>query len=158
MTEERWNDVDEYITARLQPADPVLDAAIKDSAVLPNIAVSAAQGQFLQLMARALRARRILEVGTLGGYSAIWMGRGLPDDGRLISLELNEHHAQVARGNISRAHLDEKVEVRIGPALDSLAQLKADHVEPFDMVFIDADKPNTPAYFGYAVELAHPEA
>jgi predicted O-methyltransferase YrrM len=156
MNDDRWDAVDAYTTSLLQPADPVLEQAIKDSAELPNIAVSPAQGQFLHVLARAIKARRILEIGTLGGYSAIWMGRALPEDGRLISLELDPHHAEVARRNISRAGLDGKVEVRVGAALDSLARIKADGGEPFDLVFIDADKRNTPEYFSNAVDLAHP--
>jgi predicted O-methyltransferase YrrM len=156
MNDDRWNAVDALTTGLLQPADPVLEAAIKESAALPNIAVSPAQGQFLHLLARAIHARRILEIGTLGGYSTIWMGRALPDGGRLISLELEERHAEVARRNIERAGLDGKVEVRIGPALESLAQLRADHAEAFDLVFIDADKRNTPEYFTTAVDLSHP--
>jgi predicted O-methyltransferase YrrM len=155
MNDDRWDAVDAYTTGLLQPADPVLEAAIKDSASLPNIAVSPAQGQFLHVLARAIHARRILEIGTLGGYSAIWMGRALPDGGQLVSLELDEHHAEVARGNIARAGLDGKVEVRVGAALDSLAKLRADRGEPFDLVFIDADKRNTPAYFSTAVDLSH---
>jgi predicted O-methyltransferase YrrM len=155
MSDDRWDAADAAITGYLQPADPVLEAAVSDSASLPNIAVSPAQGQLLNLLARAINAKRILEIGTLGGYSAIWMGRALPDEGRLISLELDPHHAEVARKNIARAGLDAKVEVRVGTALDSLAQLQAEHVEPFDLVFIDADKRNTPAYFNAAVELAH---
>jgi predicted O-methyltransferase YrrM len=155
MDTDRWDAVDAYLTGRLQPADPVLEAAISASASLPNIAVSPAQGQFLQLLARAIHASRILEIGTLGGYSAIWMGRALPEGGRLISLEIDEHHAEVARGNIARAGLDGKVEVRVGPALDGLAKLRVEHVEPFDLAFIDADKRNAPAYFNAAVELSH---
>lgn len=155
MNDERWDAVDAYTTGLLQGSDPVLEAAVRDSAELPNIAVSAAQGQFLHLIARAINARRILEIGTLGGYSAIWLGRALPDGGRLISLELQQRHADVASANITRAGLDSKVEVRVGPALDSLAVLKAEHGEPFDLVFIDADKSNTPAYFSAAIDLAH---
>jgi predicted O-methyltransferase YrrM len=156
MNDDRWDAVDAYTTSLLQPNDAVLEAAIRDSASLPNIAVSAAQGQFLHLIARAIHARRILEIGTLGGYSAIWLGRALPDDGRLISLELNQQHAEVARANVARAGLDGKVEVRVGAALDSLATLKAEGGEPFDLTFIDADKRNTPAYFSAAVDLSHP--
>jgi predicted O-methyltransferase YrrM len=156
MTEQLWTAVDEYVTGLLQPADPVLEAAVRDSASLPNIAVAPAQAQFLQLLVRAIRARRILEIGTLGGYSAIWMARALPDDGRLISLEISEQHATVARGNIARAGLDRIVEVRVAPALVTLARLRADREEPFDLVFIDADKPNTPEYLSAAVDLAHP--
>ena len=156
MNDDRWDAVDAYTTGLLQPADPVLEAAIRDGASLPNIAVSAAQGQFLNVLALSIRARRILEVGTLGGYSAIWMGRALPSDGRLISLELDPHHAEVARGNIASAGLESKVEVRVGAALDSLAALRNEGGEPFDLVFIDADKRNTPAYFSTAVDLSHP--
>ena len=155
MNDDRWDAVDAYTTGLLQPADPVLEAAVKEAAGLPNIAVSAAQGQFLHLLARAIRARRILEIGTLGGYSAIWLGRALPDDGRLISLELEERHAEVARRNFARARLDSKIEVQVGPALESLATLRADRGEPFDLVFIDADKRNTPEYFSAAIDLAH---
>jgi predicted O-methyltransferase YrrM len=155
MNDDRWDAVDAYTTGLLQGADPVLEGAIKDSAGLPNIAVSAAQGQFLHLIARAINARRILEIGTLGGYSAIWLARALPEGGRLISLELDPHHAEVARANIARAGLEEKAEVRVGAALDSLATLKAEHGEPFDLVFIDADKRNTPQYFSAAIDLAH---
>jgi len=153
MTEERWTAVDEYIEQSLQPPDPVLEAAVRDSEALPNIAVSPSQGQLLHLLALSIRARRILEIGTLGGYSAIWMGRALPEDGRLLSLEISEEHAAVARRNIARAGLDKKVEVRVGPALDTLAELRAGDTEPFDFVFIDADKPNNPAYFAAAVDL-----
>jgi predicted O-methyltransferase YrrM len=155
MTEQLWTAVDEYIAGLLQPADQVLEAAIRDSASLPNIAVAPAQGQFLHLLVGAIRARRILEIGTLGGYSAIWMARALPEDGRLISLEISEQHAAVARRNIARAGLEHIVEVRVAPALETLAQLKADGEEAFDLVFIDADKPNTPEYFTAAVDLAH---
>jgi predicted O-methyltransferase YrrM len=155
MNDDRWDAVDAYTTGLLQPADPVLEAAVKEAAGLPNIAVSAAQGQFLHLLARAIRARRILEIGTLGGYSAIWLGRALPDDGRLVTLELEERHAEVARRNFARAGLEGKIEVRVGPALESLAGLRADRGEPFDLVFIDADKRNTPEYFSAAVDLAH---
>jgi predicted O-methyltransferase YrrM len=154
MNDDRWDAVDAYTTGLLQDADPVLEAAVRDSADLPNIAVSAAQGQFLHLIARAVKARRILEIGTLGGYSAIWLGRALPEGGNLISLELDPHHANVARANIARAGLDGKVEVRVGAALDSLDALKAEQGEPFDLVFIDADKPNNPSYFAWALKLS----
>jgi predicted O-methyltransferase YrrM len=155
MNDDRWDAVDAYTTGLLQPADPVMEAAIGEASDLPNIAVSAAQGQFLHVLARAIHARRILEIGTLGGYSAIWLGRALPDDGSLISLELKERHAEVARRNFARAGLDGKIEVRVGPALESLATLRADRGEPFDLVFIDADKRNTPEYFSAAVDLSH---
>jgi predicted O-methyltransferase YrrM len=156
MLDERWTAVDEYTTGLLQPSDPILDGAIRDSAELPNIAVAPAQGQFLHLLALALHARRILEIGTLGGYSAIWMARALPEDGQLISLEISDKHAAVARGNIARAGLSDRVEVRVAPALESLAKLKAESPAAFDLVFIDADKRNTPEYFSAAIDLAHP--
>ncbi len=155
MTDEHWIAVDEFTEHLLQPPDPILEAALRDSKALPNIAVSPGQGQFLHLLALTIRARRILEIGTLGGYSAIWMGRALPEGGYLLSLEISEEHAQIARGNIARAGLDDKVEVRVGPALESLAALKVGDTEPFDLVFIDADKQNNPAYFAAAVDLAH---
>jgi predicted O-methyltransferase YrrM len=155
MTEQLWTAVDEYITDQLQPDDPVMEAAIRESAPLPNIAVAPAQGHFLHLLVLALHARRILEIGTLGGYSAIWMARALPADGRLISLEISEQHATVARRNIARAGLEGMVEVRVAPALETLEQLKAGGEEAFDFVFIDADKANAPEYFNAAVDLAH---
>jgi predicted O-methyltransferase YrrM len=155
MTEQLWTAVDEYITDQLQPDDPVMEAAIRESASLPNIAVAPAQGQFLHLLVLALHARLILEIGTLGGYSAIWMARALPADGRLISLEISEQHATVARRNIARAGLEGIVEVRVAPALETLEQLKAGGEEAFDFVFIDADKANAPEYFNAAVDLAH---
>jgi predicted O-methyltransferase YrrM len=155
MTEQLWTAVDEYITEQLQPDDPVMEAAIRESASLPNIAVAPAQGQFLHLLVLALRARRILEIGTLGGYSAIWMARALPAGGRLISLEISEQHATVARRNVARAGLEGMVEVRVAPALETLEQLRAGGEEAFDFVFIDADKANAPEYFNAAVELAH---
>lgn len=155
MTEERWIAVDEFTEHLLQPPDPVLEAAVRDSEALPNMAVSPGQGQFLHMLALTIRARRILEIGTLGGYSAIWMGRALPEGGHLLSLEISDEHAQIARRNIARAGLDNKVEVRVGPALDTLASLQDGDTEPFDLVFIDADKQNNPAYFAAAIDLAH---
>jgi predicted O-methyltransferase YrrM len=155
MTEQLWSVVDEYLTDQLQPDDPVIEAAIRESASLPHIAVAPAQAQFLHLLVLALHARRILEIGTLGGYSAIWMARALPDDGRLISLEISEQHATVARRNIARAGLEGIVEIRVAPALETLARLEADGERDFDFVFIDADKANAPEYFNAAVGLAH---
>ena len=155
MTEQLWTAVDGYLTDQLQPDDPVIEAAIRESASLPHIAVAPAQAQFLHLLVLALHARRILEIGTLGGYSAIWMARALPDDGRLISLEISEQHATVARRNIARAGLEGMVEVRVAPALETLARLEADGERDFDFVFIDADKANAPEYFNAAVGLAH---
>jgi predicted O-methyltransferase YrrM len=155
MAEQLWTAVDEYITDHLQPDDPVIEAAVRDSASLPHIAVAPAQAQFLHLLVLAVHARRILEIGTLGGFSAIWMARALPADGRLISLEISEQHATVARRNIAHAGLDGIAEVRVAPALETLAQLKAGGEQAFDFVFIDADKANAPEYFSAAVDLAH---
>jgi len=158
MSERVWSDVDSYIDERLIGPDPVLQAALRDSAAagLPSIAVTAAQGKMLHLLARIHGARRILEVGTLGGYSTIWLGRALPPDGRLITLELNPAYAQVASVNIDRAALGGSVEVIVGPAGESLRGLLAGDAEPFDLVFIDADKKSTPEYFAIALEMSRP--
>jgi predicted O-methyltransferase YrrM len=156
--EQLWTDVDDYLSALLAPADTGLDAALRDSdaAGLPNIAVTAPQGKFLHLLAVTQGARRILEIGTLGGYSTIWLARALPADGRLVSLEYAPRHAEVARGNLARAGLDKIVEVRVGPALDSLARLADEGAAPFDLVFVDADKPNNPHYLEWALRLTRP--
>jgi predicted O-methyltransferase YrrM len=153
-----WDDVDAYFTSLLSPDDEVLAAALRDSdaAGLPRIAVAPNQGKLLQLLAQTQGARRILEVGTLGGYSTIWLARALPRGGRLITLEYEPRHAEVARGNLARAGLDGIAEVRTGPALDSLAALVAEGAEPFDVVFIDADKPNNPHYLEWALRLTRP--
>ncbi|MFB8243647.1 O-methyltransferase [Streptomyces sp. NPDC001046] len=153
-----WDEVDAYFSERLAPEDEVLAAALRDSdaAGLPRIAVSANQGKLLQLLAQIQGARHILEIGTLGGYSTIWLGRALPADGRLVSLEYDPRHAEVAAGNLARAGLAERVEVRVGPALESLPALAAENPPPFDLVFIDADKANNPRYVEWAVELAGP--
>ena len=152
-----WRQVDDYIVERLIGADPVLEAALADAdaAGLPPIAVSPAQGRMLELMARMSGATRILEIGTLGGYSTIWLARALPPGGRLVSLEIDPRHAEVARRNIERAGLAASVEVRVGPALESLPAL-TDEGQRFDLVFIDADKENIPAYFDHAVDLTGP--
>ncbi|HET9077639.1 MAG TPA: O-methyltransferase [Acidimicrobiales bacterium] len=158
---EIWSEVDGYVVERLVGADPVLDAALAeaDAAGLPPIAVSAAQGKMLHLLATMVGARRILELGTLGGYSTIWLGRALPAgaDARLISLELEARHAEVARSNLARAGLADRVEVRVGPALETLPRLAGEGLE-FDFVFIDADKANIPAYFDQSVALCRPGA
>jgi predicted O-methyltransferase YrrM len=158
MNLEQWTAVDRYVTDRLMPADPVLEAALHDSTVagLPSIAVSAAQGKFLQVLARAQGARRILEMGTLGGYSTIMLARALAPGGKLITLEAEPKHAEVARVNIARAGLDGVVELRLGPALETLPVLAAENGAPFDFIFIDADKPNIPEYFAWAILLARP--
>jgi len=155
MTESQWAVVDRYIGECLIPNDPVLEEALNASADagLPSIQVSAAQGKLLHLLAGIHRARAILEIGTLGGYSTIWLARALPVDGRLITLEADPKHANVARTNIARAGLDHLVDVRTGRALESLPQLAAEGRAPFDMVFIDADKPGTPDYFEWALKL-----
>jgi predicted O-methyltransferase YrrM len=153
MTQETWAAVDEYLTRLLVPADLALDEAQRAAANagLPAISVSAPQGKFLHLLARITGARRILEIGTLAGYSTIWLARALPPDGRLVSLEFDPKHAEVARANIARAGLSDQVDVRVGRAIDSLPALERD--EPFDFVFIDADKPSTPDYFRRAMKL-----
>jgi predicted O-methyltransferase YrrM len=154
MTTETWAAVDDYITGLIVPADPALDAAQEASraADLPAISVSAAQGKFLHLLARIQGARRILEIGTLGGYSTIWMARALPPDGQLVTLEFDPRHAEVARGNIARAGLSGLIDLRVGRALDALPSLAKD--APFDLVFIDADKPSTTDYFNWALKLS----
>ncbi|MEU4297656.1 O-methyltransferase [Kitasatospora aureofaciens] len=153
-----WNAVDAYFSEQLVGHDPALEAATAaaDAAGLPKIAVAPNQGKLLHLLALTQGARRILEVGTLGGYSTIWLARALPADGTLISLELDPRHAEVARGNLARAGLGEVAEVRVGRAADSLAALVEQGEEPFDLVFIDADKPSNPEYFRRALQLTGP--
>jgi predicted O-methyltransferase YrrM len=155
MTQERWSAVDAYLGALFTPPDPVLEAALAatEEAGMPAINVSPPQGKLLQILASALQARAILEIGTLGGYSTIWLARALPPGGRLVTLELSERHAEVARANLARAGLAATVEVRVGPALATLPALAAEGPPPFDLVFIDADKVNTPAYFRWARSL-----
>jgi len=154
VTTETWTAVDDYIIGHVQPTDPVLDAAQEAAraAGLPAISVSAAQGKFLHLLARIHHATRILEVGTLAGYSTIWLGRALPADGRLVTLEFDPKHAEVARANIARAGLADKVDIRVGRAIDALPTLAGEG--PFDLIFIDADKPGTSAYFQWALKLS----
>jgi predicted O-methyltransferase YrrM len=156
MTEELWTAVDRYFSELLVNADPALDEALAASAAagLPAINVSPVLGKLLHLLARAIGARNVLEIGTLGGYSTIWLARALPDGGRVISLEADPEHADVARANIARAGLADKVEVRLGMALDLLPGLAAEDGTPFDFVFIDADKPNNAAYFDWALRLS----
>ncbi len=158
MSQEQWTAVDRYVAELGPPADPVLDAALAAQAAagLPPINVAPNQGQLLQIIARAMGARAILEIGTLGGYSTIWLARALPAGGRLITLEADPRHAAVARANIARAGLDAVVEVRVGPALETLPALVSGEAGPFDLVFIDADKPNTAAYFTWALRLTRP--
>ena len=156
MTLKVWNAVDQYINDQLVSTDPALRAALQDSkaAGLPQINVSPSQGKLLQLLAQVQGARSILEIGTLGGYSTIWLARALPRDGRLISLEAEPKHVEVARANIKRAGLADNVEIRCGRALDTLPQLVAENRGPFDLVFIDADKPGYPDYLEWALKLS----
>jgi predicted O-methyltransferase YrrM len=154
--QDRWNAVDRYFNELLVPADPVLDAVLgaSDAAGLPAHQVAPNQAKLLWLLARVLGARRILEIGALGGYSTIWMARALPAGGRLITLEADPGHAAVARANIAHAGLAGVVEVRLGQALETLPQIAAEGSGPFDLVFIDADKRNTPEYFAWALKLS----
>jgi predicted O-methyltransferase YrrM len=158
MTDERWSAVDRYITDHLLPGDPALDAALaaSDAAGLPQISVTPNQGKLLHLLARMQGARTILEIGTLGGYSTIWLARALPPGGRLVTLEADPKHAEVARANIARAGLAEIVEVRVGRALDLLPRLAAEDRPPFDFLFVDADKPSNPEYLAWTLRLSRP--
>jgi predicted O-methyltransferase YrrM len=154
METKLWSDVDEYTTGLLIPKDPVLDAALlaSDAAGLPTISVSPSQGKLLMLLAQLRGAKRILEIGTLGGYSTIWLARALPVEGRLISLEYSEKHAEVARGNIARAGLSDVTEVRVGDAGETIQKLEG----PFDLFFIDADKKSIPHYLEWSLKLSRP--
>lgn len=154
MSDELWSAVDSWFTERLAPDDPALSGAAQRAraAGLPEIAVSAAQGKFLNLLARMVGARRVLEIGTLGGYSTIWLARALPADGRVVSLEIDLRHAAVARESLDAAMVGDRAEILVGPALDTLDTLTG----PFDLVFVDADKPNNPAYVTAALTLARP--
>jgi predicted O-methyltransferase YrrM len=156
MSQEQWTEVDRYLADLFVPPDSALDAALEssDAAGLPSINVSANQGKLLHLLARVRGARNILEIGTLGGYSTIWLGRALPADGHLITLEFDPKHAEVARANIARAGLSGVIEVRVGRALDTLPQLAAEGRGPFDLIFIDADKPGYPDYLPWALKLS----
>jgi predicted O-methyltransferase YrrM len=158
MSAERWSAVDRYIAEHLVAPDSALDAALAASAAagLPQIAVSPPQGKLLQLLAQIHGARTILELGTLGGYSTIWLARALPADGRLVTMEAERSYAEVAQANIARAGLGDVVELRVGPALVTLPELAAENPDPFDMVFIDADKKSTPEYFTWALRLCRP--
>ena len=158
MSYEQWAAVDNYICDLLVGSDDALDAALADSqaAGLPPINVAPNQGKLLQLLVRIQGARTVLEVGTLGGYSTIWLARALPSGGRLVSLELEPKHAEVARANLERAGLSGVAEVRVGRAVDSLEKLHAEGTDPFDFVFIDADKPSNPDYFSWALRLTRP--
>jgi predicted O-methyltransferase YrrM len=158
MDQDLWTSVDRYITDTLVHPDDALDEAVQSNARagLPAIDVAPNQGKLLHLLARIHGAKRILEVGTLGGYSTIWFARALPPNGKIITLELDPTHAKVAADNIHRAGLTPLVDQRIGPALDSLTRLHADNEAPFDLIFLDADKPNNPVYLEWALKLSRP--
>ncbi len=156
MTEELWAAVERYLADLLVPSDAALEGALAASAAagLPPINVAPNEGQLLALLVQLRSARAVLEIGTLGGYSAIWMARALPADGYLITLESEPRHATVARDNFARAGLSDVVDLRVGPALETLPQLAAQGAGPFDFFFIDADKPNNPEYFHWALRLS----
>ncbi len=158
MTQELWTSVDAYLTDTLVRQDQHLDNAVaaSDAGGLPSIQVSPPQGKLLEIMIQMMGARNILEVGTLGGYSTIWMTRSLPDDGRMVTLEIDPKHADVARENFKRAGLEEKIDLRVGNARDILPKMIEDGYGPFDFVFIDADKASNPDYFGWALEMSRP--
>ena len=156
--DERWAEIDAYLERAMLEPDPALADALaaSDAGGLPSIAVSAVQGAFLQVLAFGVGARRILEIGTLGGYSTIWLARAIPNDGRLVTLETSPRHAEVARANLDRAGVLDRVEIRVGPALETLPKLRGE--PPFDLTFIDADKASTADYFTWAVDLSRPGA
>jgi predicted O-methyltransferase YrrM len=156
ISPELWSDVDRYLVDSLIASDPALDAALESSAAagLPAIQVAPNQGKLLYLLARIRSARNILEIGTLGGYSTIWLARALPADGRLVTLEYDPKHAEVATANLKRAGFEDIVSVRVGPALESLPKIKAEGLGPFDLTFIDANKKNNPDYFQWALDLS----
>jgi predicted O-methyltransferase YrrM len=157
MSQDTWNAVDDYLTETLARPDPVLEAALRESeaAGLPPISVSPPQGKFLNLLARVQGARNILEIGTLGGYSAIWLARALPPGGgRLVTLEVDAKHAKVARANLALAGFANIAQVRLGRAIDTLPELEHEGAGPFDFIFIDADKPSNPEYFAWALKLS----
>ncbi|HEV3093870.1 MAG TPA: O-methyltransferase [Solirubrobacteraceae bacterium] len=158
MSQELWSAVDDFICEHLLEPDPALDAALaaSEAAGLPPIAVTPNQGKLLELLVRIQGARRVLELGTLGGYSTIWLARGLPKGGRLVTLELDPEYAAVAEANIARAGVADSVELRVGPALETLAAMHAAGEEAFDLIFIDADKQNYPGYLEWSLKLSRP--
>jgi predicted O-methyltransferase YrrM len=158
MTEQLWDDVDRYFVEKLHADDPVLDRALQRATEggLPAIQVSVSQGKFLYQLAKIAGAKRILEIGTLGGYSTIWLGRALPNGGELITMELEPHHAEVAQANIDDAGLGARVQIVVGRAVDSLETLYGGYPDPFDFIFIDADKPSNPEYWRWALKFSHP--
>jgi predicted O-methyltransferase YrrM len=155
---QTWTDVDDYFSSLLAPSDSALDAALarSEAAGLPAHQVAPNQGKLLQILARMVNAHRILEIGTLGGYSTIWLARSLGAGGKVVTLEANPDHAEIARQNIADAGLTEQVDLRVGRAGDLLPMLAAEQAGPFDLIFIDADKPNNPLYLDWALRLARP--
>ena len=153
-----WTAVDSYFGDRLAPRDETLHAALAANrkAKLPAIDVTPLQGKFLDLLVRIAGAKRVLELGTLGGYSTIWMARALQPGGRVITLELDPHHAEIARGNFAHAGVSDRIDLRVGPAADQLRAMIADHVAPFDLIFIDADKSGYPTYLELTLKLSRP--
>ena len=158
VRQETWSAVDAYICDRLIAPDPVLDSALRASATagLPQHNVAPNQGKFLQILAQMQGARKILELGTLGGYSTIWLARALPEDGHLITLEANSRYAEIAKTNITKAGLSHLVEIRVGRAIEILPLLSQEGLAPFDFIFIDADKPSNPEYLEWALRLSRP--
>ena len=156
MKQETWTAVDGYVIDTFALDDEILAAVQKecDDAGLPPIQVSAAQGKYLELVQRMTGAQRVLEIGTLGGYSTIWMARGLPASGRVVTMEIDPKHAEVARRNFVRAGVSDSIDLRVGPALESLPVVEREGLGPFDFIFIDADKANIPAYFEWALRLS----
>lgn len=156
MSNEEWSAVDGYINQHLLSEDPVLEAALKSSgaAGLDPINVAPNQGKFLHLLAKIGGAKNILEIGTLGGYSTLWLAKALPPDGRLVTLEIDPKAAQCARANFARAGFENRIELRLGPALDSLEKLVEEKATPFDLIFIDADKPTYPEYLSWSLKLS----
>ena len=153
-----WANVDRYFGDKLAPSDPALEAALAANrkAELPAIDVTPLQGKFLELLVRISRASRVLEIGTLGGYSTLWLARALPKDGHIVSLELEPRHAEVARANLQNAGVSDRVDIRVAPATESLRALIASGAAPFDFIFIDADKSGYPEYLGWSLKLSHP--
>ncbi|MGD9740545.1 MAG: O-methyltransferase [Bauldia sp.] len=156
MNQDLWNAIDHYFEQRFHPADDALAAALtaSEAAGLPNIGVAPNQGRLLEILARSVGAKRILELGTLGGYSTIWLARALPADGKVVTIEFAPKHTEIAAANIRRAKLSDRVDIRVGAGLDVLPQLQAENAGPFDLFFVDADKANIPDYFDWCVRLA----
>lgn len=158
MSREQWTAVSGYLDRLFVSPDPVLDEALRsaEESGLPAIQVTSTAGKLLHLLARMAKASAVLEIGTLGGYSTIWLARALPADGRMVTLEIEPKHAEIARANLARAGLDQLVEVRVGPALETLPQLADEGYGPFDLIFIDADKPSNPDYLAWALRMSRP--